>query len=66
VDPQAQKVVGVENVQGEPIGLATPLDALANATRKRRTPTPALTPPTASGPNLVELAYRQYHGVREE
>jgi putative transposase len=66
VDPHAQKVVGVENAQGEAIGQATPLDALANATRRRRTPAPVVTPPPASGPNLVELAYRQYHGVREE
>jgi transposase InsO family protein len=66
VDPHAQKVVGVENAQGEAIGQATPLDALANATRKRRTPTPAAILPPATGPNLVELAYRQYHGVREE
>ena len=66
VDPHAQKVVGVENAQGEAIGQATPLDALANATRKRRTPTPAVALPPASGPNLVELAYRQYHGLPGE
>jgi hypothetical protein len=66
VDPHANKVVGVENAQGEAIGQATPLDALANATRKRRTPTPVATPPPATGPNLVELAYRQYHGLPEQ
>ena len=66
VDPHAQRVVAVENDHGECIGQATPLDALANATRRRRTPTPATPPAAASGPNLVELAYRQYHGLREE
>jgi transposase InsO family protein len=66
VDPHAQKVVGVENAQGESIGQATPLDALANATRRRRTPSPVVTPAAASGPNLVELTYRQYHGLPEE
>ena len=66
VDPHVQQVVGVENAQGEAIGQATPLDALANATRQRRTPTPAAALPPATGPNLVELAYRQYHGIREE
>ena len=66
VDPHAQKVVGVENAQGEAIGQATPLNALANATRKRRTPTPVVELPLASGPNLVELAYRQYHGLPGE
>ena len=66
VDPHAQQVVGVENAQGEAIGQATPLDLLANATRQRRTPMPVVALPPASGPNLVELAYRQYHGIREE
>ena len=66
VDPHAQTVVGVENDQGECIGQATPLDALANATRKRRTPMPVIAPTPATGPNLVELAYRQYHGLSEE
>lgn len=65
VDPHAQQIVGVENAQGEAIGQATPLDALANATRRRRMPTPVVTPPTGTGPNLVELAYRQYHGLPE-
>jgi len=66
VDPHAEVVVGVENEKGESIGRATPLDALANLDRRRRKPDPA---PTASapstgqsaGPNLVELAYQQYH-----
>ena len=70
VDPHAQKVVGVENEQGESIGQATPLDALANASRQRRQPDPVLelSPSTAKGDgaNLVELAHQKYYGVKEE
>jgi transposase InsO family protein len=66
VDPHAQIVVGVENEKGEALGQATPLDALANATRTRRQPDPVVTPTSVEGPNLVELAYRQYHGLRED
>lgn len=68
VDPHAKVVVGVENEKGESIGQATPLDALANLDRRRRKPGPAdlAAPGTLStgqraGPNLVELAYQQYH-----
>ncbi len=41
VDPHTETVIGVEDEQGESIGAATPLDALANATRQRRQPDPA-------------------------
>jgi len=68
VDPHAEVVVGVENEKGESIGLATPLDALANLDRRRRKPDSAApaapsAPSTSqsAGPNLIELAYRQYH-----
>jgi hypothetical protein len=68
VDPHAEVVVGVENEKGESIGLATPLDALANLDRRRRKPDSvnvaapsALSTGQRAGPNLVELAYQQYH-----
>jgi len=64
VDPHAQGVVGVENERGESIGQATPLDALANLDRRRRQPDPAmsaLAEGLKDGPNLIELAYQQYH-----
>jgi transposase InsO family protein len=65
VDPHAARVVGVEDEVGTWLGAATPLDALANARRVRRKPAPAqaqcLTP--REGPNLVEIAHRQYHGI---
>lgn len=70
VDPHAQAVVGVENEQGESIGQATPLDALANLDRRRRKPDPAAASPLSAslpaGPNLVELAYQQYHRPQGE
>ena len=68
VDPHAQAVVGVENEKGESLGRATPLDALANLDRRRRKPDPAdvaalsaMSTGQRAGPNLVELAYQQYH-----
>ena len=69
VDPHAERVVGVEDEDGKHLGEATPLDALANAHRRRRKPGPA-TPATAlpsQGPNRVELAFEQHyaHTVKE-
>lgn len=66
-DPHAETVVGIEDGQGNPLGTATPLDAEANLHRRRRKPDPegpAAQP--SGGPNLVELAYQQYHGNRED
>lgn len=40
VDPQAGKVVGVESLDGEALGVATPLDRLSNTQRRRRRSTP--------------------------
>jgi len=67
VDPHAGRVVGVENEDGESLGAATALDAIGNLKRRRRKPEPAATPTaTRNGPNLVELAHAQYHGVNKE
>lgn len=68
VDPHAETVVGVENEKGESLGQATPLDTLANLDRRRRRPDAGGTPVASivnGGPNLVELAYRQYYGKEE-
>jgi transposase InsO family protein len=67
VDPHAATVIGVENEDGQSLGAATPLDAVANAHRRRRQPDSGdATGLTASEnpktPNPVELAYRHYHG----
>ena len=48
---------------GNALGRATALDAIANITRKRRKPEPAAALTQRSGPNLVEIAHAQYHGV---
>ena len=68
VDPHARKVLGVEDADGQSLGAATLLDAVANVNRQRRKPQP----PEASHPshtgrdNEVELAYRQYYDNPEE
>ncbi len=69
VDPHAETVVGVENEHGESIGLATPLDTLANLDRTRRKPDPAtsaLSEGPKNGPNLIELTYQNYHHPKGE
>ncbi len=66
VDPHTQQVVGVEDDNGESLGAATPLDALANAQRQRRQPQPPEAPPPGGADNEVELAYREYYDHTEE
>jgi transposase InsO family protein len=64
VDPHAEQVVGVEDNDGESLGTATPLDALANAHRRRHKPeaaTPATESTAPKGVNLVELAFQQHY-----
>jgi transposase InsO family protein len=66
VDPHVEVVIGVEDTDGNALGSATALDALANAHRRRRKPNPegsasVVQPLPISGPNLVELTYQQYH-----
>ena len=66
VDPHAQRVVGVEDEAGKSLGLATALDALANISRVRRKSEPAAASlAQRDGPNLVEIAHAQYHGVND-
>lgn len=65
VDPHAGTVVRLQNRAGLSLGVATPLDAVANSRRRRSKP-PA-TPTTAApvpGPNLIELAHQ--HHYRQE
>ena len=70
VDPHAGAVLGVENEDGDSIGRATVLDAQANLSRKRRKPEGvAAEKPTdtaRSGPNLLEIAHRQYYDIKED
>ena len=64
VDPHTGLVHGVEDAQGQSLGAATPLDAVANLKRKRRQPKPAepSSQRTAAELDAVELAYREYYG----
>jgi len=66
VDPHAQQVLGVENDEGESLGAATLLDQIGNARRRRRKAEPVADSPTRSGPNLVEIAHRQYYDLKKE
>ena len=69
VDPHAEKVIGVEDDDGNSLGAATPLDALANSHRRRRKPeavTPTTTTTPNKGPNLVELAFEQHYAHTPE
>jgi putative transposase len=66
VDPHAQRVVGVENEDGVSLGEATALDEIGNTRRARRKPEPAAQPLARGGPNLVEIAHRRYHGLKED
>lgn len=64
VDPHTEQVMGVEDDDGNSLGAATPLDALANCHRRRRKPeavTPSTTTTPKKGPNLVELAFEQHY-----
>ncbi len=63
VDPHRGQVVGVESDKGEALGGATPVDAEANLTRKRRRPSAPTPETTGRGPNAVELALAQQHAA---
>lgn len=63
VDPHAQRVVGVEDDDGQSLCQATPLDPIANTHRARRQATAVAPTAPRSGPNLVEIAHQQYHGM---
>lgn len=67
IDPHTEQIKGVEDDNGHSLGAATPLDAVANAHRARRKPKPTAPPAHSAptGPNAVELAYREYHVLPE-
>ncbi len=67
VDPHTRRVLGVEDENGQYLGAATPLDAIANVQRQRHKPlsSEAASPGSTGGDNEVELAYRQYHDHTE-
>jgi len=55
-----------EDDNGESLGAATPLDALANVHRRRRQPRAIETPTSGTTDNAVEMAYRDYYDHTEE
>ncbi len=62
VDPHTGAVMHVQSDEGKCIGMATPLDAIANSTRRRQRPAPEpATAATTTGPNLIELAHQQHY-----
>ncbi len=67
VDPHTEQVRGVEDDNGQSVGVATPLDAVANVHRARRKPKPTAPAPQGAptGLNAVEQAYREYQAVLE-
>jgi len=69
IDPHTETVIRVEDKEGNALGLATPLDAIANQHRRRRRPTPGTpveAPRRETGANLIELAHQQYHVMPED
>jgi putative transposase len=66
VDPHSGQVRGVEDDEGQSLGAATPLDALANVHRQRRQPQPLQIPALSGGDNEIELAYREYYDCTGE
>ena len=67
VDPHTEQVMGVEDDNGQSLGAATPLDAVANVHRARRKSQPTAPAPQGAptGHNAVEQAYREYHALPE-
>jgi putative transposase len=69
VDPHTQQAVWLEDDEGKVLGEVAPLDLIANSHRRRHKPDPQVEVANSShnqGPNLVEMAYRQYHAIDED
>ena len=68
VDPHTQQAISLEDNAGNRLGCVVPLDVVANSHRRRHKPhAQADSPRTQTqGPNLVEMAYRQYHAIDDD
>jgi len=68
VDPHTQQAISLEDSDGNALGCVVPLDVVANSHRRRHQPDAPVdrprTPPQS--PNLVEMAYRQYHAIDDD
>ena len=64
VDPHRKTIAGLEDKEGEPLGMAVPLDARANLNRKRHKPGEHRPSPDtpSTGPNPVDTAMREHYG----
>ena len=67
VDPHTQQAIWLEDGEGKVLGEVTPLDVIANSHRRRHKPESQVADISRSqGPNLVEIAYRQYHAIDDD
>ncbi len=64
VDPHSQQAIWLEDDEGKIQGEVVPLDVIANSHRRRHKPDSQVANSHQSqGPNLVEIAYQQYHAI---
>ena len=64
VDPHSQQAIWLEDDEGKIQGEVVPLDVIANSHRRRHKPDSQVADSHQSqGPNLVEIAYQQYHAI---
>jgi putative transposase len=67
VDPHTQQAIWLEDDDGKVLGEVVALDVIANCHRRRHKPDPPVADISHSqGPNLVEMAYRQYHAIDDD
>lgn len=68
VDPHNGQAISLEDSAGQALGCVVPLDVVANSHRQRHKPGPQADRPQVQtqGPNLVEMAYRQYHAIDDK
>ena len=69
IDPHSGTILGIEDDQGKSLGMATPLNAIANLDRPRRKPkdkvTRAPAAPSREALNLVEMVHQQHYRIQE-
>ena len=69
IDPHSGTILGIEDDQGKSLGMATPLNAIANLDRPRRKPkdkvTRAPAAPSREALNLVEIVHQQHYRIQE-
>lgn len=69
VDPHSSTILGIEDDQGKHLGMATPLNVIANLDRQRRKPQSQVTRPPSipsrESLNLVELVHEKHYRVKE-